>query len=689
MKNIFLLSIFALSLAACSEDSGGRKGSSGSNQNVGTSDIKDSYQFVMNGCDTGKHDFASASMEETKKQLCVALQDDQLNNSCAEPLRQDYFTKKCSGYTWTPKYKDTNPPTQPPGNPPSDMDAKVGKVRNSLQYVLVESASVDSSLSGPEKKSAEQLAQDLTSCGLSYVGPKCLDYYTYASAYGETLVEVDGKYVFYSELKVKGTGVPIAFIFSVEQVEPTVKTKKLLVSKIMKPRNGQSLSEYLKDESNLSPLVLAQLVEDFQAAAWARVQKPRDIRELYHVSKMLLDVSVANGNSYQQTKNKLITVFQDSKAVIVQSSDLRYQEAVLSLITSEIPVGAQSLVEICEGLLNSKSENVQQLAAIIILEAQPNRSDLKPLVIKALNNQRWDIRKKAISALSKTNKTTAEENLLLSKLDDQDEDVRKEAQQASASISVSEQHLAVVKQLSVSQNWTTRREAVKLLSRINSENSIKELIAKMDDQDEDVRKEVVNQLNQKPLGPQHVQFLSQQISSTIWTVRNDAAKLLGKIDSNNAIVVLIISMSDQDEDVRKTIVDQLKKSSLKESHVSLLATKYKSQTWTVRRDVTLLLGKISGLKSTNAMIKQMDDQDEDVRNGIVAQLSSRTLTNDSVLELKNNFSSSTWTVRLAVAKLLGTIKSADSLEALQSQLAKEKDDDVRKQIEASIKLVKP
>ncbi|MFZ4405430.1 MAG: HEAT repeat domain-containing protein, partial [Pseudobdellovibrionaceae bacterium] len=668
---------------------GGNNGGDPNKQgDVETQDHKESYRFILNGCDTGKHDFGNSSAEETKKQLCDALQDDVLNGSCAEPLRQDFFNKKCSGYSWSPKYQTANP-ANPPTNPPqNNVDyAKEEKVRNALKYLLVETHAVANTLSGQEKEAVNQFAEDLMSCGLSYVGPKCLDYVTYAGNYGGTLNEVDGKFIFYSELKIKGINSPIAFVFAIDQVEPSVKVKLLEVSKILKPRNGQKISDYLKDASNLSPVVKVTLADDFQQSALKRLQKPRDVRELYHVSKMLLEIGMAT-NNYQQVKNKIAVSIKDNKNVITQSSDVRYQEEILSLITNEIQLKADVLVEICEGLIKSTSKNVQQIAATIILDAQPNRTELKAMVLEALNNTRWDIRKKAISAISKTSKTTAEENLLIAKVDDQDEDVRKEAVKAVAKISLAAGHLQSVKDLSNSSNWWVRAEAVKLLGRINSQASVKELIGKMDDSDEDVRKQVVSQLGQSNLNDEYVQSFAKQMTSSNWSVRNDAAKFLGKIGSDASLSVLIGAMDDSDEDVRKTVVQQLSKKPLKESMVGALAGQYKSQNWSVRRDVSLLLGKIAGLSSTNSLIKQMDDSDEDVRNTIVTQLTARSLTAESVANLKKNFSSQNWSVRRDVAKLLGKIKSPSSLEALQDQLTKESDDDVKNQIIASIKAVK-
>ena len=84
----------------------------------------------------------------------------------------------------------------------------------------------------------------------------------------------------------------------------------------------------------------------------------------------------------------------------------------------------------------------------------------------------------------------------------------------------------------------------------------------------------------------------------------------------------------------------------------------------------------------------MNDDDGDVRAKIYSLLASRNMTNDSVAALKKNFTSQNWDVRRDVAKLLGKIKSSDSLNALEDQLTKESNGDVKTQIIASIKAVK-
>lgn len=65
-----------------------------------SSNYKDSYQFALNGCDTGTHEFTGDNADDVKKQVCNALKDATLNKGCAEDQRHQAFQSKCSGYTW-------------------------------------------------------------------------------------------------------------------------------------------------------------------------------------------------------------------------------------------------------------------------------------------------------------------------------------------------------------------------------------------------------------------------------------------------------------------------------------------------------------------------------------------------------------------------------------------------------------
>lgn len=54
----------------------------------GTVTQRYSYHFIVNGCDTGRHEFGS------KAELCAGLADDVRNNGCAVQLRLQMFQEQ-------------------------------------------------------------------------------------------------------------------------------------------------------------------------------------------------------------------------------------------------------------------------------------------------------------------------------------------------------------------------------------------------------------------------------------------------------------------------------------------------------------------------------------------------------------------------------------------------------------------
>lgn len=54
-----------------------------------------SYDLTVNGCATGSHSFSSLDS------YCAGLQNNALNNNCAQTSRGDLFYQNCSG-TFTP-----------------------------------------------------------------------------------------------------------------------------------------------------------------------------------------------------------------------------------------------------------------------------------------------------------------------------------------------------------------------------------------------------------------------------------------------------------------------------------------------------------------------------------------------------------------------------------------------------------
>jgi hypothetical protein len=88
---LLLASLTLLTFAGCGKSTGQEQSNLVSNTLC--------YRAVDNGCDTGKHCFG------TTAEFCAALQDEVLNNNCAQYARKNTFfiPEGCPG-TFTPKY---------------------------------------------------------------------------------------------------------------------------------------------------------------------------------------------------------------------------------------------------------------------------------------------------------------------------------------------------------------------------------------------------------------------------------------------------------------------------------------------------------------------------------------------------------------------------------------------------------
>jgi hypothetical protein len=101
VKKSVLTILFACTMVACANKKPAKSSSAETNDATKpTASLSKGYQFEVNGCNTGFHRFTGATSDETIRQYCDALQDQTLNNSCAEWVRRSSFNDDCPGMTW-------------------------------------------------------------------------------------------------------------------------------------------------------------------------------------------------------------------------------------------------------------------------------------------------------------------------------------------------------------------------------------------------------------------------------------------------------------------------------------------------------------------------------------------------------------------------------------------------------------
>lgn len=618
--------IVTTSLTACSKKQSGVTGgptplSGGS----GSSRVyRDGYQLELNGCSTGKQTVQAASLGEARAKLCTALQDDELNHSCAESLRRDYFNKVCEGQAWTPVYAENRRPRPSPTEP---TDTGTGfdyrtreKIYRALEHVLIDRYELAPSLSESQRQAATQLSEDALSCGLSTLGPKCLDSVAVRARVAE-VARYKGENVLFAELKIRGTQTPVIFVTPIARVEPAVKIGAIEVYQMLKSRETSGIEQYLNGDNNLALLTTFTPSADFEATAGLRAARPRDLRQLYHATMAVLAYAGSDPAARVVAHTRLIKNLVAQRSLIAGSADPRYPSAVLDVLTGTLQASDSELAPLYESLLGCRQESLRLFASASLLDLQPSRVELKPATLKALHDDRWDVRRKAVSALSKAPKSEADENALLGRIDDADDEVRKAATDAAAKFSVTESNLGAITALSRSDNWEARREAAKLLSRVDTAKSVRALIGMMDDADDEVRVVVTTQLRSKTLPESQVGEIAARMSSDNWEVRRNAAQLLGKIGADAATLVLIDKLDDSDDEVRAKITQLLQARTLPASAVGPLKARFASDNWETRRDVAKLLGKIRVPASRSALEDQLArESDDEVKAAIAAAL---------------------------------------------------------------------
>jgi HEAT repeat protein len=689
-KDLLVIAAMAVTvaLAACSKDKNKSSGADPNSMNgpVTEQAFSEKYQFELNGCNTGKHEFSSDSQADVTKQLCEALQNEELNKSCAQPLRKNFFDKKCPSVSWSPVYPKPANPAEPSEPAPVQQDrdeAKEREIREVLKYALVDSFEVKEDLAADLTTFANTLSEDMKSCGFSYVGPKCTNYHAFAGTYEGTLFDPNGESIFMTDLRFDGIDSNILFAFKMKDENGLSSEEMKIYIKVQEKAAAQSIKDYLAS-ANVQLISTVKIAQDFMATAKDRVQSPNTLKELYHMAHQLNEINTRSSSPDASLSSLLVKSFIDNKALFVDGSE-DYQYRAYSLAGSLGANDAQK-VEIAEEMMKSSDDGIKQFAAVQILLIDSSRIELKPIVVSALQNKRWDVRKNAITALSNTTLSVAEQNKIIEMIGDTDNDVRKEAIRVVDQMALSDEHFATLQNLSNSGNWAVRNESARLAGKVDGDASTIHLISKMGDTDNDVRSQIFQQLDARTMHVGLVSSLETQMSSNNWAVRKDAATLLGKIKEVESTKVLIKKMSDSDNDVRKEIVGILNQDdrTIDGRVLGDLSSKAGDGNWAVRKDVALLIGKISGDDASKKLIEMLSDTDNDVRKAVNESLASRNMNSNLVGSLSGQLSNNNWAVRKDAATYLGKINHASSLAALNTRLAVETDNDVKAEITKSI-----
>lgn len=650
----YLLMGGCLLLGACSSSHDGGSGSK--DKEV----FKKAYSITINGCATGEQVFTSEISEsDAVEKLCAGLADAKRNNGCAEIERRNVFDVTCRGKDWFAlKARATETPAAAaPAPTPAPRPAPMPRldVRPTLNIapgrLLAERVELAADLADVQRKSATELAAEMNSCGFNHFGPGCLAKVSYARSQVTSLAENLYASEFTYDDKV---------MTMILHTEPGPGPLKIVAVDVL-----------LGNDKGLK-LFTIKVAANRDEQLRKNLATPTDLRMLYHAANEAPD------------PQQVSAAYTQNKSLIIQSKDVAYQQQILPSLRGK--VANEVVLEISEGLLVSSSENVRQLAAINVLNVQPTRADLKPLVLAATKSPVWSIRLAAAETLAKIPLNTGETNSLIGMIGDNDSDVAAAARKGIAGVKIGPENLGAAQALSTESGYLTRIAAVGILGRIGTPDATRTVIKKLDDSDSDVFQAAKTTLVKLPLDASYVSDLKSVLKSGKYLTRIATIQALGRIEDESSTLMLIEAFrGENDGDVQQAIGRELDKRAMSAAAIDTLIGNYMHPNYTVRLQITKLLAKSQNPRADLALVQhQLHEKDTDVQQAIAKALLAHTLSEALVPNLERVFTSPSYTVRMTTAQLLGKIKTTEAKAALERQLAKETDNDVQRAIRSAL-----
>jgi hypothetical protein len=428
--------------------------------------------------------------------------------------------------------------------------------------------------------------------------------------------------------------------------------------------------------------------------------------DLFEVSKLEFERDYANyiveittnapthNGTFQLLKYTVIQLFNGINSSLLRNQSQKLKNILRNLyeLGIELPEDAPNDPLTAHSLNNMTKDNLELIIKdfnlameMLRAELRSNYRELMPqdLLTLSPNKISEQVASPAKSQLTIANSVDNIDLILISAIADTNENVRNEALKSINKVKLNNGHLEQVRKLKASSNLQVRQEAATLLYRINSFESITDLISMMSDNAEDVRIRVHSHLDVIKMTDEHIPALIKHKSASNNDLRKQIVIYLGKISTSKSLNNVVSMFADNYEDVRIAVKQQMNTMTFDESYLPTLVSYTSNSNWTIRRDAAFYIHKIAGDKATLALIKLMSDSFEDVRTDVYDHLAKRKLTNEMVAALQAQYTSSIIDVRVNVTICLARISSINSTEAMLQQLSIENNGDVKTKIISS------
>lgn len=233
----------------------------------------------------------------------------------------------------------------------------------------------------------------------------------------------------------------------------------------------------------------------------------------------------------------------------------------------------------------------------------------------------------------------------------------------------------------------TRRFVAHLADRINTPDAINLLITHLSDDDEATRTAKIAIVSQKALNDGQMSSLASHFSSPYADLRMAVGTTLLRQRSPAALEIIFDYLEHEDLELRAVMIAGIEEQASGADYTIQHIRYAKSPMLDVASTMIRLLENNPEAPATKGLIESMDTPHETLRVRAFASLLSRTLSEEFVTPLARQIRHEESVIRRQSAQLLGQTGSANALVVLTNRLNVEEDSEVLAAINAAIKVL--
>lgn len=298
------------------------------------------------------------------------------------------------------------------------------------------------------------------------------------------------------------------------------------------------------------------------------------------------------------------------------------------------------------------------ITGVIAILGQIGSPQAVETLIKALNEGPWYVRAESAAALGRIG-TNQALNALIKALHDDDNCVRGEVAEALGKIGTSEAIKGLILALHDRDNYVSGEAAV-ALAQIDTPEALQELIKLLNHPNKFVRWEAIEACH--ITSPSVVRSLINALNHHEKNIREEAAMVLGRIGTSEALEALLPALRDRDRIVREEAAEALMRASDPQT-IDALIPALRDRDPIVRADAAQALGRIGSPQALEALTHGIHDEDSQVKK-YVAEALGEIGTLEALETLIPALQDKNSEVRGATAAALGKIGGERAVNAL-------------------------